>query len=195
LIVLSDQNGSVPEREQQAGRIRAEHGLSEDDWITFAGGVDRVAAAVFEQTGLHSVFHPHCGGYVETPDEIDALMRLTDPRLGLVLDTGHVLYAGGDPLEVFAAHRDRVRHVHFKDCDLTVAKAVRAQGLGYLAAVRSQLFCELGSGAVDFPAMTRALMSANYDGWIVVEQDVFPGYGTPKQSAQKSRDYLRKLGL
>ena len=92
---------------------------------------------------------------------------------------------------MFEAHRDRVRHVHFKDCDLNVAKAVRAQGLGYLAAVRSQLFCELGTGAVDFAAITRALTASAYDGWIVVEQDVFPGYGTPKQSAQKSREYLR----
>ena len=64
---------------------------------------------------------------------------------------------GGDPLEVFEAHRDRVRHVHFKDCDFDVARAVRAQGLGYLAAVRARLFCELGSGAVDFAAITAAL--------------------------------------
>ena len=196
VIVLSDNNGSIPEREQQAGRIRAEHGLSDEDWTTFAAGVDRVARAVWEQTGLHTVFHPHCGGYVETPDEIDELMRRTDPaRLGLVLDTGHVMYGGGDPLEVFQAHRDRVRHVHFKDCDLDVARAVRAQGLGYLAAVRAQLFCELGSGTVDFAAITQALTAAGYGGWIVVEQDVFPGYGTPRQSAQKSRDYLRTLGI
>ena len=195
-IVLSDNNGSVPEREQQAGRIRAEHGLPDEGWTTFAAGADRVARAVWEQTGLRTVFHPHCGGYVETPDEIDELMRRTDSaRLGLVLDTGHIVYSGGDPLEVFEAHRDRVWHVHFKDCDVKVAKAVRAQGLGYLAAVRAQLFCELGSGAVDFAAMTRALTAADYDGWIVVEQDVFPGYGTPKQSAQKSREYLRTLGL
>ena len=195
-IVLSDNNGAVPEREQQAGRIRAEHHLPEEAWDIFAAGADRVAHTVREETGLQTVFHPHCGGYVETPDEIDELMRRTDAsQLGLVLDTGHILYGGGDPLEVFQAHRQRVRHVHFKDCDLNVAKAVRSQGLGYLAAVRSQLFCELGTGGVDFAAITRALTAAAYDGWIVVEQDVFPGYGTPKQSAQKSRDYLRKLGL
>jgi len=69
------------------------------------------------RTGIATVFHPHCGGYVETPLEIDALMRRTDPtRLGLVLDTGHIVYGGGDPLSVFNEHRDRVWHVHFKDC-------------------------------------------------------------------------------
>ncbi len=65
-----------------------------------------------------------------------------------------------------------------------MAEDARAKGLGYLAAVRAQLFCELGEGAVDFAAVTAALRSSDYDGWIVVEQDVFPGYGTPKASAR-----------
>jgi len=196
LIVLADDNASVPERERHAGRIRREHGLSERQWDTFAAGADLVARAVAERTGLSTVFHPHCGGYVETPLEIDALMRRTDPaRLGLVLDTGHIVFGGGDPLTVLKKHHDRVRHVHFKDCDPRAANLAREQGLGYLAAVRSQLFCELGSGVVDFAAVVDALRGEGYAGWIVVEQDVFPGYGTPKASAQKSRDYLRRLGL
>ena len=195
-IVLADDNASVPTRERHAGRITPGHGLSGRDWDTFAAGADLVARAVAERTGVGTVFHPHCGGYVETPHEIDALMRRTDPaRLGLVLDTGHIVYGGGDPLSVFNDHRDRVRHVHFKDCDLQAATRAREQGLGYLAAVRSQLFCELGAGVVDFAAVVDALRRERYAGWIVVEQDVFPGYGTPKESAQKSRDYLRRLGL
>ena len=195
-IVLSDDNGSVPERERHAGRIRPDLALSESQWVAFASGAEFVAREVRERTGLRTVFHPHCGGYVETPAEIDQLMRLTDPSLlGLVLDTGHIVYGGGDPLVVLETHAERVWHVHFKDCDLGVAKSARAQEMGYLQAVRSQLFCELGTGVVDFAAVKRALERAGYDGWIVVEQDVFPGYGTPKQSAQKSRDYLRALGL
>lgn len=195
-IVLSDDNGSVPDRERNAGRITAQHRLTDPQWQIFAAGVDRVARAVFEATGLKCVFHPHCGGYVETPEEIDELMRRTDPsRVGLVFDTGHILYGGGDPERVLQTHRDRIWHVHFKDCDRSVAAAARSEGLGYLAAVRKQLFCELGSGAIDFAAMVRILKSTGYDGWIVVEQDVFPGYGSPKQSAQKSRGYLRGLGL
>jgi len=196
LIVLADDNASVPARERHAGRIAREHGLSERQWDTFAAGADLVAGAVAERTGLGTVFHPHCGGYVETPLEIDALMRRTDPaRLGLVLDTGHIVYGGGDPLRVLNEHLDRVWHVHFKDCDLRAANLAREQGLGYLAAVRSQLFCELGSGVVDFAAVVDALRGDGYAGWIVVEQDVFPGDGTPKASAQRSRDYLRRLGL
>jgi inosose dehydratase len=196
VIVLSDDNGSVAERERNAGRITARHSLSEDAWATFAAGADHIARAVKSATGLRTVFHPHCGGYVETPEEIDALMSRTDAALlGLVLDTGHIIYGGGDPVAVFNAYADRVRHVHFKDCDPRVAEVARAKGLGYLDAVHARLFCELGEGAADFAAVTAALRRSGYSGWIVVEQDVFPGSGTPRASAQRSRDYLRALGL
>ncbi len=195
-MVLSDDNASVAQREQNAGRIAAEHGLSGPAWATFAAGAERVARAVRDQAGLRTVFHPHCGGYVETPAEIDELMRRTDRSLlGLVLDTGHIVYGGGDPLRVLKRHAERVWHVHFKDCDQGVARDARANGLGYLAAVHARLFCELGAGTVDFAGVVSALRRDRYDGWIVVEQDVFPGSGTPKDSAQRSRDYLRSLGL
>jgi inosose dehydratase len=195
-IVLSDDNGSVSTREQRAGRIRPDDGLTHEAWATFAKGAERVARAVADETGLRTVFHPHCGGYVETPHEIDELMCRTAPStLGLVLDTGHIVYGGGDPVEVLERHAARVWHVHAKDCDAAVARQAREAELGYLAAVRARLFCELGAGGVDFAAVIAALRRLEYDGWIVVEQDVFPGCGTPAESARRSRAYLRSLGL
>ncbi|HMB61738.1 MAG TPA: sugar phosphate isomerase/epimerase, partial [Eudoraea sp.] len=99
LIVLADDNGSVPERTQNAGRISSEMGLSEAQWKLFAAGAERVARAVKEAYGLRTVFHHHCAGYVETPHEVDALMSLTSPEvLGLCLDMGHYAFGGGDPL-------------------------------------------------------------------------------------------------
>jgi inosose dehydratase len=195
-IVLADDNARDPSREQNAGRITAEGMLRPEQWSTFAAGAERIARAVRAHTGLQTVFHPHCGGYVETPAEIDELMSRTDASLlGLVLDTGHIVYGGGDPLTVLHRHGDRVWHVHYKDCDTAVATDARARGLGYLAAVRAQLFCQLGEGSVDFAAITTALRARNYSRWIVVEQDVFPGYGTPAVSARRSRQFLRGLGL
>jgi inosose dehydratase len=195
-IVLSDNNASVPAREQRAGRIGPEDSLDERQWTTFGDGAERIARAVKEETGLRTVFHPHCGGYVETEAEIDQLMARTRASLvGLLIDTGHIMYGGGDPLRVLKRHASRVTHVHFKDCDEDVAAHARATGQGYLAAVREQVFCELGEGDVDFKAVTEELRRMDYNGWIVVEQDVFPGYGTPAQSAKRSRDYLRGLGL
>lgn len=196
MIVLSDANATVPGREQKAGRITAADGLSEREWATFGAGASRIARSVRAEAGLRTVFHPHCGGYVETPREIETLLAHSDPEeIGLVLDTGHILYGGGDPLAVLAAHAERVWHVHFKDCDRGVAARARTQGLGYLAAVRDQLFCELGRGGVDFPAVVEALKRGGYEGWIVVEQDVFPGLGVPLESARRNREYLRRLGI
>lgn len=195
-IVLSDDNGRVAAREQNAGRILDSHSLSAEQWTTFARGAERIASAVRQHVGVRTVFHPHCAGYVETPREIDELMSRTDPSLlGLVLDTGHIVYGGGDPLDVLACHGHRVWHVHFKDCDLQVASAARESRLGYLAAVRAQLFCRLGHGGVDFARVTEALRGRAYDGWIVVEQDVFPGCGSPAENARQSREFLRGLGL
>ncbi len=195
MIVLSDDNARVPEREQNAGRITAAHGLSDGQWATVAAGAGHLARAVRDHTGLRTVFHPHCGGYVETVAEIDTLMSRTDPStLGLCLDTGHIVYAGGDPLDVLDRHAGRVWHVHFKDCDPRIAADARASGLGYLAAVRSKLFCELGAGTVNFAAVLEALRGRNYHGWIVVEQDVCPGDGSPAESARRNRAYLRLLG-
>ena len=196
MIVLSDDNASVPEREQHAGRITDALGLSDPQWTVFAAGADQVARAVRGETGLRTVFHPHCGGYVETEAEIDALLSRTDPAtLGLCLDTGHLVYAGGDPLSVLARHAARVWHVHFKDCHPQIAEAARAGQLGYLAAVRAKLFCELGAGAVDFAGVLAALHALQYDGWIVVEQDVFPGQGSPAESARRNRMFLEALGV
>lgn len=196
LVVLSDDNARIPLRERHAGRIDRAHGLTDEQWTIFAAGADRVARAVHDEAGLRTVFHPHCGGYVETVAEIDELMARTDPaRLGLCLDTGHLSYAGGDPLDVLRRYAPRVWHVHFKDCDESVAAASRSAGIGYLEAVRARLFCELGAGCVDFAAVIDALRAIDYHGWIVVEQDVFPGDGTPAESARRSREYLRSLGI
>jgi inosose dehydratase len=195
-IVLADDNGKVPERTENAGRVGCEHSLKQAEWKIFAEGAEKVARAVKEETGLRTVFHHHCAGYVERPIEIDVLMRATDPSLlGLCFDTGHYRFGGGDPLAGLHAHRDRIWHVHFKDCHPGIAERSRAEKWDYFTSVRNGIFCELGKGDVDFPAIKTELEKMGYDGWIVVEQDVLPGMGKPRESARRNRDYLTSIGL
>jgi inosose dehydratase len=195
-IVLADDNGKIPERTQNAGRILPEHGLKQAEWKIFAEGAEKVAAAVRNETGLRTVFHHHCAGYVERPIEIDVLLDSTSPNLlGLCFDTGHYRFGGGDPLSGLRAHRDRIWHVHFKDCHPEIAARSRAQGWDYFASVRNGIFCELGKGDVDFPRIKAELEAMGYDGWIVVEQDVLPGMGKPRESARRNREYLAGIGL
>ncbi len=201
LVILADDNGTDPLRTQHAGRIAPEMGLNPAQWDIFARGAERIARAVRRETSLQVAFHHHCAGYVETPEEIARFLDMTDPDLlGLVFDTGHFLYGTGsndgshveDGLERFG---ERVQHVHFKDCQPRVAEEARNAGWDYFTALRHGVFCELGKGNVPFPAVADWLRMHSYRGWIVVEQDILPGMGSPKASAQRNRDYLRTVGL
>lgn len=197
-LVLADNNGSEPARTRLAGRVTAESGLNAGEWKTFAGGADRVARTVFEETGLRTVFHHHCAGYVETPQEIATLLELTDPQyLGLVFDAGHYCYgAGQENCDVVAAlnrFADRVWYIHLKDCQPQVASNARTGEWDYFTALKHGVFCELGKGCVDFPALLRWLAARNYEGYTLVEQDILPGMGSPKESARRNREYLRSI--
>lgn len=196
LIVLADDNGKVPERVRNAGRVTTSMGLTDAQWRTFAEGADRIAREVLQSTGVRTVFHHHCGGYVETPEELDRLLELTDPGLlGLCFDTGHYHYGGGDAVDGLRRYGRRAWHVHFKDFQSEVAGHAARDGWDYFEAVRQGVFCELGQGAVDFRGVVRELDEMQYEGWIVVEQDVLPGMGNPLQAAQRNRQFLRGLGL
>lgn len=195
-IVLADDNGTQEIRTKNAGRITADMGLSDEEWAIFAEGANRLAKTVMEKTGLRTVFHHHCGGYVETPDEVAKLLELTDPELvGLVLDMGHYMFGGGDPLQALKTYSDRIWHIHFKDCDNKIAVQSRENGSDYFESVQNGVFCELGKGSVDFKSIVKELQHQNYSGWIVVEQDVLPGMGKPKVCALNNRNYIKSLGL
>jgi inosose dehydratase len=195
-LVLADNNGTAPKRTQRAGRITGEESLSPAEWKIFASGAEAVAGAVLAQTGLKTVFHHHCAGFIETHHEIATLLDLTDARtLGLVFDTGHYTYGSGgaDAVEALDHFRERIWYIHLKDCHPGIAAQARAQGWDYFEALRHGIFCELGKGAVDFPRLLRRLAEWNYQGCMLVEQDVLPGMGSPKESARRNRDYLASI--
>ncbi len=196
VVVLSDDPMSNPERARAAGRVHAGLSLTEHQWDEAARGVERIARAVRDEAGLRTVFHHHCAAFVETPQEIDALLQHTDPTLvGLCLDSGHATYGGGSPVELLSLYRPRIWHVHFKDCEPRLARRARAEEWDYRTALRHGLFCELGQGSVDFAALLRDLEHSGYDGWVVVEQDVLPKLGAPLESAIRNRRYLRQMGI
>jgi inosose dehydratase len=195
-IVLADDNGTIPERTKNAGRIMPEMGLTDTQWIDYARGAENIAKAVKDTYGIRTVFHHHCAGYVETPEEIDKLLSLTDPNLlGLCLDMGHYAFGGGNPVDALKAYSNRIWHVHFKDFNPEVAKASKALNGDYFDAIKRGVFCELGKGGVDFETIVALLHQFKYDDWIVVEQDILPGMGHPKLCAQANRDYIKTLGL
>ncbi len=195
-IVLSDDNGKNETRTRLTGRIKPEHSLSSENWDIFTKGVESIAKTVKNETGLHCVFHHHCAGYIETPWEIERLLDSTSPEyVNLCFDTGHFAFGGGDPVQGLIQYRERMGHVHFKDWSHTIFKEVVENDLDYFDAVGKGIFCELGKGSINFRSVLDELNKQKYSGWIVVEQDVLPGMGSPKESAKRNREYLNSIGL
>jgi inosose dehydratase len=146
------------------------------------------------ERGLVTAFHPHVASYIERPEEIARLMRDTDPTLvGLCLDTGHVAYGGGDPVEIARTHAQRVRHVHLKDVRREVRADALARHLDFRDAVSLGVFAPLGDGSLDLRSTLSALRAVGYAGWLIVEQDVRLGVSpiaAPLRDAKRSRAYL-----
>jgi inosose dehydratase len=197
VVVLGNDPYGDPRRTRISGRVGPDDGMTEEQWRVFADGANHVARRVWEEAGIRTVIHQHIGTWIETEAEARRLFEMTDPSvLGLCLDTGHWTFgAGGDPVAAVREFRDRVWHVHFKDCDPAVAAASRVHEWSGPEAVGHGVFCELGKGSVDFPGMLEALRDIDYRGWVVVEQDVLPGMGNPRESARRNREYLRGLGV
>jgi inosose dehydratase len=193
-LVLADDNGKDSQRTKLAGRIKPGQTLKPEQWKSYGANVNRLAAAVKRETGLRSVFHHHCAGFVETHWEIEALLENTDPSLvGLCFDTGHYRFGGGtEPVQLLQRYRNRLWHIHFKDCSAAMLVESQKQEWDYFDSLKHGIFCELGRGDVPFKAVLEELRDSNYSGWIVVEQDVLPGMGVPKQYALSNRQFLRQ---
>jgi inosose dehydratase len=201
LIVADDED---PERQRIAGRVPADGraGWRDAQWREAAGTVDAVARALRDELGMRVVVHHHAGTFVETPAEIDRLLAETDHDLvGLLLDTGHAVYGGADPVHLVRRYGDRIRYVHLKDAKADEIAHVRTSDVSMEEAWKRGVFCPLGAGVVDFPRVIDGLRERSYSGWLIVEQDVVPDAAgrlvpDPLESARQSRAYLReKTGL
>jgi inosose dehydratase len=197
VVVLGNDPYGDPHRTQISGRVTSRDALSDDQFAVFAEGADYVAKRVWDEAGIRTVVHQHIGTWIETEAEARRLFDMTDPDvLGLCLDTGHWAFgAGGDPVAAVREFRDRVWHVHFKDARPSVMAASREHDWSGPESLGQGVFCELGEGCVDFPGMVEALREIDYQGWVVVEQDVLPGMGSPRESARRNREYLRSIGV
>lgn len=133
------------------------------------------------------VYHPHVGTFVETPEEVDRLIRGTDPALlGLCLDTGHYTLGGGDAPDAIRRYADRLAHVHLKDVSPSAMASLRADPrMTFLDALRARIFTELGNGALDVLGVARALVQIGYRGWLMAEQDTT--WRPPAESAAIAR--------
>ena len=155
-----------------------------------------IIADIAKSFGLHMVVHPHAGTMFETPQDLDFLLDETD--VDICLDTGHIVVGGARPLDIAMRAGSRVKHVHLKDCDSTAAGRIRSGASSYSAEVKKGMYKPLGMGDAQITEVIRFLDSINYQGKLVLEQDVMlsaePQHGTgPIEEVKQSIAFLRSI--
>jgi len=160
-------------------------------WQAYAKRLDAFGAHLKATYGITLAYHHHMGAYVESPDDVDKLMALTGPDVGLLFDTGHAYYGGAtDVAGQLKKHLARVVHVHCKDVRAQVVRSARNDGWSFLTGVINGTFTVPGDGVIDFDAVLTLLHDAGYEGWLVVEAEQGPAKANPLGYALKARAYL-----
>jgi inosose dehydratase len=170
--------------------------LDEDGWKRLVATIHKVDDIARTKFGLQMVFHPHAETHVEYEDQMERLLQDTEPGIALCLDTGHHAYRGGDPVRFMRQHYKRIPYLHIKSVDRAIQRRVEAEKIPFAKAVGMDMFCELQRGAVDFIAFRDVLRDINYEGWAIVEQDMYPApFDKPLPIAKRNRQYLRDVGI
>lgn len=164
--------------------------LDEAEWRRLTDGL-RHLAAIAAADGVRLVYHHHMGTVIQAEADLDRLLAAV-PELGLLLDPGHLAFAGIDPVAVAQRYRSRIGHVHLKSVRAEVAAQVRREGWSFYRAVRSGVFTIPGDGCVDFPAIFRILRDVDYRGWLVVEAEEDPVKVPALPKARAAREYVRQ---
>ena len=179
------------------GELVVSKDLDEDAWKRLVDKVDEVARDTRKRFGLQTVFHPHAETHVEYEDQIERLMEATDPSVvSFCLDTGHHAYRGRDPISFMRKHHRRIPYLHLKSVDREKQKEVEEKGITFAPAVGAGVFCEPSVGAVDFEAFRDVLQEIDFNGFAIVEQDLYPcEFDVPFPIAKRTRQYLRDVGI
>jgi inosose dehydratase len=166
--------------------------LAPADWPRFAERLEELGARL-EEAGLKLAYHHHMGTVVQTEDEVDRLMDACDESVGLLLDTGHFTFAGGDPARAATRHAERIAHVHCKDVRRFVLERCLNRDSSFLDAVLDGVFTVPGDGCVDYAAVLAPIARAMYRGWLVVEAEQDPSVAPSAEYAGLGYRNLRRF--
>jgi len=191
VIVVSEQGHSIQADPSKSLFLEKPY-FSDTEWEKLANGLNSLGELAQEK-GMKVVYHHHMGTGVQTTEEIDRLLSMTNDELVYLLyDTGHLFFSGEDYMYILKRYVSRIKHVHLKDVRYDVAKMVKEKGLSFLDGVRDGVFTVPGDGMIDFTEVFEVLALSNYKGWMIVEAEQDPAKANPLQYAQIARDYIKK---
>ena len=179
-----------PRRAPTAGRASEAEQMDRAEWVAFRDRFAESARIGTEDYGLTVSIHAHAAGFIDFEPELERLLdEVDDNTLKICFDTGHHSYAGFDPVAFMRRHMGRISYMHFKDIDPAVKARAIAGRTGFYDACGQGIFCNLGKGDVDFPAVRQLLVDAGFNGWCTVEQDCDPTLDVrPMDDARANRE-------
>lgn len=168
--------------------------LSDDEMKAYGAKVTQFGEWCAEQ-GMPLSYHHHMGAVVQFEQELDAFMKASGAGIPLLLDAGHLAFAGGDPLAAIDRHHARISHVHVKDIRRAVTDALDHETESFLDAVIKGAFTVPGDGSLDFGAIVQKCADHGYEGWFVVEAEQDPVANPPLKMAQVGHaELVRVMG-
>ena len=167
--------------------------LSDSDWELLIGSLNK-AGEICNDYGIRLAYHHHMGTCIQTAEEIKRLLKFTDPNyVNLCVDTGHLYYAGIDPVKFIENNLERIVHVHFKDVRKKEFNKYDSSSDSFLNTVLSGIFTVPGDGCIDFSSIVKILQQNHYNGWIIVEAEQDPDKADPLHYATSARHYLNSI--
>ena len=191
VIVVSEQGHSV-QGQVETPVFDKKPKFTEEEWKLLADGLNKLGELAKEKD-MKIVYHHHMGTGVQTEEEVDKLMNMTDEILVYLLyDSGHLKFSGEDTISVLKKYINRIKHVHLKDIRPEVVEKVKNEKWSFLKAVREGAFTVPGDGCIDFEPIFKILDENKYEGWFVVEAEQDPAKANPLEYAIKARKYIKE---
>lgn len=184
-------------RDDKTWQFTDDRVLSDAAWNLYVNNANRLGKLLLDDYGLKMVLHPHGDSHIETPDEIAHILDATDPTyVNLCLDSGHVVYGGGDPVDLVRRYADRVTYVHIKAFDADITRQAHEEDWPFGEAVTKGASVRPPAGLPEMHAFVDALAELDKDIYCICEQDCYPcAPDFPKENATLMRDYLADCGL
>lgn len=191
VIVVSEQGHSI-QGQMNTPIFDCKYVFDEQEWQKLADGLNKLGKLAKDK-GMKIVYHHHMGTGVQTTEEIEKLMDMTDENLVyLLFDSGHLVYSGENPEYILKKYISRIKHVHLKDVRKEVVEKVKKEKLSFLKSVREGAFTVPGDGCIDFKPLFKMLEDANYEGWFLVEAEQDPAKANPLEYAIMARKYIKE---
>ena len=165
--------------------------LDKDDWNRFIYSINEISKMMIDEN-MPLAYHHHMGTVIQSHEDTERLMNETNDTVKLTIDTGHMLFAGGNSLKIIKDFKDKIAHVHCKDMREKVLKKSLSDDLSFRHAFLEGAFTVPGDGCIDYRPIFNELLKNNYQGWLVVEAEQDPKKANPFEYAKIGYNYLKK---